>query len=88
MSTSQRVTTVFLQLFLVAFPLGTVLAGTSQGGIRQEQPAMVGLTVDEYKRLPRPGQAGTQTFVDLLLAIPQDGEKIKRTTLPSRNLDL
>ena len=47
---------------------------------------MVALTVDEYKRLPRTGQVSSQTFIDLLLAIPQDDEKIKRTPLPSRNL--
>lgn len=85
-SASQRVTPLVLPLFLVAFPLEPVLARTPQGVIHQGQPAMVALTVDGYKHLPRTGQASSQTFIDLLLAIPQDDEKIKRTPLPSRNL--
>ena len=64
------------------------LSGSPQRVTRRGKPAVVVLSVDEYERLRRNGQATAPTFIDLLLDMPQGGEEFERVPLTFRDLDL
>ena len=51
---------------------------------RRGRPAVVVVSAEEYKRLPRSEKANTPAFIDLLLEIPQDGEEFERMPLTPR----
>ena len=64
------------------------LAGVPQRVTRRGKPAVVVLAVEEYERLcsQQPGTA--PTFVEHLLAIPQDDGEFERLPLAARPLAL
>ena len=63
------------------------LAGKPQRVTRRGRPAVVAPAVEEYERLRRLEQAGTPSFADLMLAMPQDGGEFERSPLPLRRSD-
>ena len=63
------------------------LTGGPQCVTRRGKPAVVVLAVDEYERLRRAEKAGAPTFVEMLLAIPQDGEEFERFPWKAREFD-
>ena len=67
--------------------VNAALSGNPQQVTRRGKPAVVVLAVDEYERLCHMEKAAAPSFADLLLAIPQDGEKFDRLHLPARSLD-
>ncbi|MCY3817034.1 MAG: type II toxin-antitoxin system Phd/YefM family antitoxin [Gammaproteobacteria bacterium] len=67
--------------------VNAALSGNPQQVTRRGKPAVVVLAVDEYERLCHMEKAAAPSFADLLLAIPQDGEKFDRLRLPARSLD-
>ena len=52
------------------------------------KPVVVVIDVAEYERLPRLEQARAPSFVDMLLAIPQDDGEFPRVEVRMRNVDL
>ena len=68
--------------------VNAALAGEPQRVTRRGQPAVVVLASEEYERLCRADRANAPSFVDLLLAIPQDNEEIERQAIPPRPVDL
>lgn len=67
--------------------VNAALSGNPQQVTRRGKPAVVVLAVDEYERLCHMEKAAAPSFADLLLSIPQDGEKFDRLRLPARSLD-
>ncbi len=63
------------------------VAGEPQRVMRRGKPAVVVLAVEEYERLCRLEKAKVPTFINLLLAIPQDDEEFAPLQLPSRMVD-
>ena len=63
------------------------LTGAPQCVTRRGKPAVVVLSVEEYERLRRNGKAAAPTFVEMLLAIPKDGEEFERLPLKLRKFD-
>ena len=63
------------------------LAGSPQCVTRRGKPAVVVLSVEEYERLRRNGKAAAPTFVEMLLAIPKDGEEFERFPWKAREID-
>ncbi len=63
------------------------LAGSPQCVTRRGKPAVVVLAVEDYERLRRNGKAAAPTFVEMLLAIPKDGEEFERLPLRLREFD-
>ena len=64
------------------------LAGEAQHVTRRGKPAVVVLSVEEYDRLRHLEQVSALSFVDLMLAIPQDDVKFERWPLPPRSVDV
>ena len=67
--------------------LNAALAGEPQLVTRRGQPAVVVLSVDEYKRLRLLDNADAPTLGELLLEIPQDDHGFERMSIPARFLD-
>ena len=63
------------------------LAGKPQCVTRRGKPAVVVLAVEEYERLRRVQKAEAPTFVEMLLAIPKDGEEFERLPLKLREVE-
>ena len=63
------------------------LAGAPQCVTRRGKPAVIVLAVEEYERLRRAEKAGAPSFVDMLLAMPQDGEEFERIPLKLRDIE-
>ena len=63
------------------------LAGDPQRVTRRGKPVVVVLAVEEYEELRRLRQAHAPTFVESLLAMPQDGQDFDRLPLPSRPVE-
>ncbi len=54
---------------------------------RRGKPAVVVLAVEEYERLRRVEKAEAPSFVDMLLAIPKDGEGFERLPWKPREIE-
>ena len=67
--------------------VNAALAGTPQYVIRRGKPAVVVLSVEEYERLRRNAKAEAPTFVEMLLAIPKDGEEFERLPWKAREVE-
>lgn len=63
------------------------LAGTPQCVTRRGKPAVIVLAVEEYERLRRVEKVEAPSFVDMLLAIPKDGEEFERLPLKLREIE-
>jgi antitoxin Phd len=63
------------------------LKGTPQTVTKRGKPAVVVLSVAEYERLSRHHAAETPSFVDHLLAMPQDDRTFERTRVRARSID-
>ena len=63
------------------------LAGNPQCVTRRGKPAVVVLAVEDYERLRRIEKAEAPTFVEMLLAIPKDGEEFERWPLRPREFE-
>ena len=63
------------------------VAGAPQRVTRRGKPVVVVLAVEEYERLCHMEKAKAPTFVDLLLAIPQDDGEFEPLPLSSRPVD-
>jgi len=61
--------------------------GTPQTVTKRGKPAVVVLSVAEYERLSRHHAPETPSFVDHLLAMPQDDGSFERPRLRPRNID-
>ena len=64
------------------------LTGEAQHVTRRGKPAVVVISVEEYDRLRQFEHTGSPSFVDLILAIPQDDGDFERLPLPFRNIDI
>jgi prevent-host-death family protein len=58
-----------------------------QAVTKHGKPAVVMVAADEYERLRQLERAQAPTFVDVLLAIPQDGGEFPRPPLRPRNVE-
>ncbi|MDE2837754.1 MAG: type II toxin-antitoxin system Phd/YefM family antitoxin [Chloroflexota bacterium] len=54
---------------------------------RRGKPAVIVLAVEEYERLRRVEKAEAPTFVEMLLAIPKDGEEFERWPMKVRDVE-
>ena len=54
---------------------------------RRGKPAVVVLAVEEYERLRRAEKADAPTFVEMLLAMPQDDGEFERWPMKIRDVD-
>ena len=63
------------------------LTGGPQCVTRRGKPAVIVLAVEEYERLRRVEKAEAPTFVEMLLAIPKDGEEFERLPLKLREIE-
>ncbi len=63
------------------------LAGTPQCVTRRGKPAVVVLSVEEYERLRRNEKAAAPTFVEMLLAMPQDDGEFERWPMQVRDVE-
>ena len=63
------------------------LAGSPQCVTRRGKPAVVVLAVEEYERLRRNAKAAAPTFVDMLLAMPQDDGEFERWPMQVRDVE-
>ena len=54
---------------------------------RRGKAAVVVVALEEYERLRRLEKANAPTFVEMLLEIPQDGQKIEQMPLTPRPFD-
>jgi antitoxin Phd len=64
------------------------LGGTPQTVTKRGKPAVVVLSISEYQRLIRRDDAGTPSFVDHLLDLPQDDGTIERACVRPRRTGL
>lgn len=67
--------------------VNAALAGEPQRVTRRGKPAVVILSVEEYDRLRKGKPENTPTFVELLLAIPQDDGEFERLPLKPRPIE-
>ena len=67
--------------------VNAALAGEPQRVTRRGKPAVVVLSVEEYERLCRLESADAPTFVELLLAIPQDDLEFERMPIKPRPIE-
>lgn len=67
--------------------VNAALAGEPQRVTRRGKPAVVVLSVEEYDRLCQLERADAPTFVELLLAIPQDDGEFERLPLKPRSIE-
>ena len=67
--------------------VNAALAGEPQRVTRRGKPAVVVLSVEEYERLCQLERADAPTFVELLLAIPQDDIEFERMPLKPRPIE-
>ncbi len=63
------------------------LAGTPQCVTRRGKPAVIVLAVEEYERLRRNGKAAAPSFVEMLLAMPQDDGEFERFPWKLRDVE-
>ena len=63
------------------------LAGSPQCVTRRGKPAVVVLSVEEYERLRRNGKAEAPSFVEMLLAMPQDDGEFERWPMQVRDVE-
>jgi antitoxin Phd len=63
------------------------MKGTPQTVTKRGKPAVVILSVTEYERLSRRQAAETPSFVDHLLAMPQDDRTFERARIRPREID-
>ena len=68
--------------------VNAAFSGEPQTVTRRGAPAVVVLAVEDYQRLRLAGKAGAPSFVEHLLAIPQDGQEFERMPPEPRPLDL
>jgi antitoxin Phd len=61
---------------------------TAQTVTKHGKPAVVVVNVAEYERLRRLERAQAPSFVDVLLAMPQDDGELPRGKVRARDLDL
>ena len=54
---------------------------------RRGKPAVIVLAVEDYERMRRVEKAEAPTFVEMLLAMPQDGEEFERFLWKAREFD-
>jgi prevent-host-death family protein len=64
------------------------LKGRPQTVTKRGKPAVVVLAAEEYDRLTQRHAADTPSFVEHLLAIPQDGGTRERAEIAPRDVDL
>ncbi len=67
--------------------VNAALDGEPQRVTRRGKPAVVVLSVEEYERLSQFEKAKAPTFVELLLAIPQDDGEFERLPLKTREIE-
>ena len=67
--------------------VAAAIKGTPQTLTRRGRPAVVVLSVAEYRRLTERQSAETPNFVDHLLGIPQDDRVFERGRVKPRNVD-
>ena len=67
--------------------VNAALGGEPQRVTRRGKPAVVVLSVEEYERLCRFEKADAPTFVELLLAIPQDDGEFERLPIKPRKIE-
>jgi prevent-host-death family protein len=63
------------------------LQGTPQTVTRRGKPAVVVLSVEDYERLHRRCSADAPSFVDHLLAMPQDGGTFEHPPVTLRDVE-
>ena len=68
--------------------VNAALGGEPQTVTRRGAPAVVVLAVEDYQRLRLAEKAGAPSFVEHLLAIPQDGQEFERMPPELRPVDL
>ena len=66
--------------------VAAAIKGTPQTLTRRGRPAVVVLSVAEYRRLTERQSAETPNFVDHLLGIPQDDRVFERGRVKPRNV--
>jgi antitoxin Phd len=68
-----------------------VVAAAQKGGpqtvTKRGKPAAIVLSIEEYQRLSRQEAEAAPSFVDHLLAIPQDDGAFERSRVKPRNID-
>ena len=67
--------------------VAAAIRGASQTVTKRGIPAVVVLSVAEYRRLTERRSAETLNFVDHLLGIPQDDGSFERGRVKPRNVD-
>ena len=67
--------------------VAAAVQGTPQTVTKRGKPAVVVLSVADYQRLNRRETAETPSFVDHLLAIPQDDGSFENSRVKPRNVD-
>jgi prevent-host-death family protein len=67
--------------------VAAAIKGDPQTVTKRGKPAVVVLSVAEYQRLSRREAADTPSFVDHLLAMPQDDGSFERGRVKPRNID-
>lgn len=67
--------------------VNAALAGEPQQVTRRGEPVVVVVSVDEYERLRKGKPEDTPTFVEHLLAIPQDDGEFERIPISPRPVD-
>ncbi len=67
--------------------VAAALAGEPQRVTRRGKPAVVVLADEEYERLRHLEKAKAPTFVEHLLAMPQDGGEFERLQVKPRDVD-
>lgn len=66
--------------------VAAALGGTPQTVTKRGKPAVVVLSVADYRRLVGRDGAGTPSFIDHLLDMPQDGGTIERAHIRARTI--
>jgi antitoxin Phd len=61
--------------------------GVPQTVTKRGKPAAIVLSIEEYQRLSRQEAEAAPSFVDHLLAIPQDDGAFERSRVKPRNID-
>ena len=67
--------------------VAAAIKGAPQTVTKRGKPAVVVLSVAEYRRLTERRSAETLNFVDHLLGIPQDDGSLERGRVKPRNVD-
>ncbi len=62
--------------------------GRPQTVTKRGKPAVMVVSVEEYERLSRSGDGARPSFVDHLLAMPQDDGDFERSAVSLRDVDL